>query len=571
MKKIRFAILMMSALTALTAGAQVSLSLSPREISMDDTAQLTLEISGNVSGGTPRLDLPEGIRVRGTSRNFTLVNNAQSTSFVYELQPTRTGTFTIGPYDMTVNNRTTEVGPVTLKVNEARVVSGTEDLIISLEASHERALVHQPVQLTVTLYSVHQLDDIKLAQFDTAGFEVGDWQSYQQRDRVIDGTRYMVRRYTTHAVPVSPGERTLEPQFLVQVLEPADDISRNRGMFSRRMTRRSVRIAPDPVEITVESPPREGRPHDFSGAVGRFVFEGTASPRQLRVGEPITLRTQVNGSGNLRNLLPPSMQESDDFQVFTPRLVEEDITRDGLRGRKILEQVIVPRHPEISKIPKLRFSFFNPDEWKYETLEIGPFSLEVEPAPARDAGAMLGGAGSLRLGTGPTILGEDLVYLKPAPGPLRSLAGGNALAFTTLSGLPLMLWALAGLWMRQRQQLLDDPALARQKQAPRKLRKQLDDLKTRERNAADLHEALWQCLAEYLGDRFRIPPGEVDAAKISTHLEIRLAPETLQTLRDWLKRCERARFAGGDTPEGLTETADDFTRFMLKLDAEVRS
>ncbi|MCC5849543.1 MAG: protein BatD [Verrucomicrobia bacterium] len=571
MKKTFFPILLIACL-ALTARAQVSLSLSPREISMDDTAQLTLEIQGNVSGGTPRLDLPEGLRVRGTSRQFSMVNNAQTTSFVYELQPIRTGTFTIGPYDMTVNNKTTEVGPVTLKVKEARVVRATEDLIIHLEASHERALVHQPVQLTVTLYSVHQLDDIQLAQFDTSGFEVGDWQSYQQRDRVIDGTRYITRRFTTHAVPVTPGTRSLAPQFMVQVLEPDEEITRGtRGMFTRRMTRRSVRIAPDPVEIVVESPPREGRPDDFTGAVGRFVFEGSASPRQLRVGEPITLRTQVNGTGNLRNLLPPSMQESDDFQVFTPRLVEEDLARDGLRGRKTIEQVIVPRHPEVSQVPKLRFSFFNPDDWKYETLEIGPFDLEVEPAPVRDTGPMLGGTGSLRLGTGPTILGQDLVYLKPAPGRLRPLSGGSVLAFTTLSGLPLMLWALAGIWVRRQQQFLDDPALARQKQAPRKLRQQLDDLKTHTRDGAALHEAIWQCLAEYLGDRFRIPPGEVDAAKISTHLDQRLAPETLQNLQDWLKRCERARFAGEGNAEAHGETAESFTQFMLKLDAEVRS
>lgn len=553
-------------MTALPLVARVSFDLTPREISMDDTARLTLRVEGGVSGGSPQLPLPEGLVVRATSRNEVIANRQRETTFLYELQATRPGEFAIGPYTLTLGGGEHTVGPATLTVNPARVVDNAEDVFLRLEASAERVLVHQPVEITVTLFSRYQVDDIQLTEFDAPGLEVGDWQIFQQRDRDINGQRYQVRRFVNRVVPTRGGSLEISPVFAVQVLVPDDDLTRDRfGMLTRRATRRTVRLRPETVRLEVETPPREGRPPDFDGAVGQFLLNVSASPTQVRVGDPVTVRVRLEGVGNLRNILPPSFRESDDFQVFTPRVVEEELSRDGTRGRKVLEQVLVPKHPEVERIPELRFSFFNPSEWKYETRVGGPIALEVEPAPVREPAQLLTGPGTLRLGTGPAILGEDLMYIRTRPSPHAPVSGGVA-GFAGWTFLPLLAWAGLGLLVKRKLTLESNPALARRLDAPRKLRKQLDTLD----ESSQPHEAMWRCLAEYLANRFHVPAGEVEAGRVAPHLEPNLPEDLLEQVVDWLNICERARFSGGIPEANQTETLDRFRAFMLTLNQEAK-
>ena len=555
-------------------GEGIRMRIAPERISTDESATLFIEVEGGVSGAAPRIELPQGIQSAGSATRHALVNGRQTTTFQYQIHPAEPGEYTIGPFQMTLNQRPTEVGPVQLSVHAAPVLSASDDMFIRMTASHDRVLVQQPVELSVTLYSIHRIDDIQLAEFDAPGFETGDWDSFQQRDQMIDGQRYLVRRFTTRAIPTSPGNRELAPVFRIQTLEPEALTRGERGIFTRRLVRRTHRMRPEPVSLLVESPPADGRPPEFTGAIGRFVLEGAASPRHLTVGDPITLRVQIQGTGNLRNLLPPSLPESDDFQVFAPRLVEEDVARDGMRGRKTIEQVIVPRHAEISEIPAIRFSFFDPDNWRYETRSIGPFPLDVTPAPVRDTFSPAGLTGTLRLGTGPTILGQDLVYLKAEPGRHIRITPANPVAFLSWSALPLLTWALLGFWFQKKEHLARNPALARRRQAPKKLRRQLDAIsKLAADDAKNLHEPIWNCLAVYLADRFQFPPGEVDPDRVASHLQHALAPETLTHLQTWLQSCQRARFSGNilekSPQETAQETASKFSEFMLRLDQEV--
>ena len=552
-------------LLLLPVSARVSMEVTPRQFTTDDTATLTLRVQGGVDG-TPNLSLPDGLSIVGTSRNEVIINRNRETTFNFTFQAREAGDYIIGPFSMSLDGRSHMVEAIPVSVSQAEVVSPSSDLMIQLEASRERALVQQALTVTATFFSTLQIDDINLAEFDTAGLDLGDWQGQQMRDQVIDGKRYRVARFTTRVTPTRAGEFTFAPVFRVTVLEPDENISRGGlGMFTRNVRRRQLRVQPDPLVFEARNPPADGRPRDFDGAVGTFTLQASASPDTLSVGEPVTLRTRINGAGNIRTLLPPSLEESDDFRVFSPRLVEEDLARDGLSGSKILEQVIIPRHAEVSEIPELRFSFFDPDRWEYVIRTAGPFPLEVSPAAEGTVQPLTTGAGGLRLNIGPTLLGQDLVYLKSEPGTPRALNSMSPVAFSLWSSLPLAAWALFGWAHTRKETLRRDPTLARRMNAPRNLRKNLHAIQTA--SASEIYEAIWKCLTEYLAHRFQLPPGEIQADSLTEHLQGRLQPETLQTLEAWLRRCERARFAG-DGAADAHSLAEEFEPVMLALDKE---
>src|SRR5690606_11962555 len=113
--------------------------------------------------------------------------------------------------------------------------------------------------------------------------------------------------------------------------------------------------------------------------------------------------------------LPPGLKETDDFKVYQPKLIAED------RNRKIIEQVIIPKHGEVTEIPPLTFSYYDTLQKAYKTLQSGPFPLQVNES---DSDKMTSVISSLPSGTGSTeieLLGDDLIYLKTRPGELRSV------------------------------------------------------------------------------------------------------------------------------------------------------
>src|SRR5262249_40120157 len=69
--------------------------------------------------------------------------------------------------------------------------------------------------------------------------------------------------------------------------------------------RRPITVQSEPLHLEVLPLPDAGKPADFSGAVGTFDLHVSASPRELKAGDPVTITTTVEGDGNLAAITPP--------------------------------------------------------------------------------------------------------------------------------------------------------------------------------------------------------------------------------------------------------------------------
>jgi hypothetical protein len=565
-RPIKFIILFL--LLGQAALADVRLELSRNTISMDETVTLNLISETRGMFRPPEIPLPDGLEVRGTSQQSIIIDGQAEFTLAYTIAPTKPGTYQIGPYRLQNGQ---ELPAQTLTVTPAAVVRATDALFATLEASSEETLIRQTVELTLSFFSEEPIGDIELLNFPEEGFELGDWQEIRAGTRIINGTRYRQKRYVARLTPTQPGTLTFDPTFRVEVQEPGSSRSLLFGTMRVRVERIGLQ---EPLTLTVAAPPEKNRPEGYAGHIGRFQLSADISPQSVNAGDPVTLRVTLEGSGSLKQALPPHLEDTEDLNVYSPRIVTEDLSRDGLNGRKVLEQVVIPTSSAVTELPELAFHYYDPEAQRYVTLTEGPFPLTVT---GDSAGAL--SAESLTLESMPLAteaLGEDLVYLKLNPGRLVSLSSLTpGVGFATGAGLPFLLWALSTVWMKQQKTRQGDPNRQRRDQAPQRLRKHLAELDS----AEDLWDGIWETLSGYLRDRFTLPAGEMDRDDILNVLPDSVSESTRNQMTEWIKACEQARFSGSSSIAPMEEssdfstegrgTPDEFRTFMIRLDREI--
>ena len=537
------AILLVSALPA--AAADVTFDLQPRQLNLGETATATLVFHGAQAPGSVELPPIDGLSITPGGVIQQIINGARSVRMDYRIVPTRAGSYALGPYTLDLNGETVQIPEVRLDVREASGDGGERDMIFArLHLPDSPPYVHQVFDLELRLYSLPDIElgrDISLlGGFPETGFVLGPFEELQLVREEVDGRFYNLRRFRTRVRALTAGRFTLQPALRAGIVDRSQ--SRRRDPFGGffddpffRVATTPVTAAAPPQTLAVRDIPPDGRPADFSGAVGQFTFTADVRPRELKVGEPITVTLRLQGVGNIAAARPPAYADTDLFRAYEARLLGDTPDPAADRGGKTFEQVVLPRTEELRELPPLQFSFFDPAAGQYRTVTAGPFPLTVHPSE-NGANAMLlqvpGGNG----GGQALVLGTDLIYLKPAPSRWLDPAARAArlrLAMALHAAAP---FALAALWLatRRRNRLRRDVAYARRQQAPRSARANLRKAEAalrRSPSPAAVFEPLSAAVLDYFGHRLNLPPGAVDAALLHTKFSASQIPD--EDLAKW--------------------------------------
>ena len=292
------------------------------------------------------------------------------------------------------------------------------------------------------------------------------------------GKPYLVVSAQRTMIALKPGEVAIEPASIVteEALRWSADFFGNRIPTNVRR----LRVQDQEHTLVFKSPPAEGRPASFSGAVGKgFTIEASADRSVVQTGDPIRLRIDVRGDAALDGVSLPRLAvsglDAHDFKI--PEGPVAGIVEDGVKHFDVVLRV---NNAQVSEIPPIALSWFNPDLGQYETTRSRPIAVSaraatvvsaadvVRPQAARDGNELGEGADAaaaapahatdaeakpaftlvgaeLAIETRPDVLARDPVswYERPA-----------ALGAMYLSGL-----AAVGLAMATRRRALLDPAL----------------------------------------------------------------------------------------------------------------
>jgi hypothetical protein len=145
--------------------------------------------------------------------------------------------------------------------------------------------------------------------------------------------------------------------------------------------------------VEVKALPKEGRPDDFSGAIGQFTLQASASPKKAEAGDPITLTAVVAGRGNFEAIGAPTLIDSENWKAYPPNEKFEPSPKDpiGFNGQKTFDYMIVAR-VDSTLTPSPEFSFFDPAVEKYVTLKAGPVAVTARGSSTAAQGTAVAAA-----------------------------------------------------------------------------------------------------------------------------------------------------------------------------------
>ena len=157
-----------------------------------------------------------------------------------------------------------------------------------------------------------------------------------------------------------------------------------------------------PKDVTISSPsselkvlplPNDGRPKDFSGAVGEFQVSTEISPARVAVGDPLTLRLHVSGSGNFDRVDSSMFDHLEHWKTYPPKSSFKASDTIGYKGDKVFEQPLIASQPGEKTIPALDFNYFNPSTRQYERARTQPINVVVAASLSDSSLTAPGGSG----------------------------------------------------------------------------------------------------------------------------------------------------------------------------------
>jgi hypothetical protein len=204
----------------------------------------------------------------------------------------------------------------------------------------------------------------------------------------MNGRWYRVLIYKTAITGVRAGQldlRSATQEFLLHVpvlrnSPPGFDDDFDQSPFSNGFSgyeRKEASIATNGATIQIKALPTDGRPANFTGAVGTFTITGSIQPTHAGVGDPLDLRIRISGNGSFDRVQAPVLATTSVWhahQVTSEIEAQDDI---GLNAVKTFHYPIVANAP-VHESPAASFSYFDPEQEKYVTLNLAPKEISVQ-------------------------------------------------------------------------------------------------------------------------------------------------------------------------------------------------
>lgn len=325
-------------------------------------------------------------------------------------------------------------------------------------------------------------------------------------------------------------------------------ISLRRGFFggmeiarSRKETARA-----DAIMVDVKGPPEQGRPADFTGAIGQFTMQVEVKPARIEQGRPVTLSMAIQGAP-LEGLAGPDLTMQAELASRFDFATDE-LTGDIENRAKVFRRAIFPKQHGEQTVPPIAWSYFDPRSERYVNLTSKPIPLVVDPASPGSVAMSPGEIeSSERNGTALKVVhgGISPNYVDPELVLADSSLGFSTTATVVALALPPLLYLSMTLNVRHRSRLKVDVRYARRRRA-RHHAQRLIDRALRDDDPARQLNALSYAMTSYLSDRFCLPPGALTPHEVQSLLATSGTDiATAYQIAAFLENCDAARYAPG--------------------------
>ncbi|MDR1192532.1 MAG: BatD family protein [Verrucomicrobiales bacterium] len=507
--------LLAPALAALTARAEsgVQAVLSQDSVSLGGSATLQVTVRGNSLGEQLAVPQVDGLQFEqaGVARSSNLsasfgggaggsMTRENIVQVSFRVVPQREGAFTIPPFKCEIDGKTFATQPLTLKALKVTGVTSSGGLSAAPAASTslpaaekndavfsrltgvpEKMYAGQVVAATMQLF-VNRAANLSIKLNGAPTLQGGDAfavaaksGNIAQREETVNGVPYTVAYLTLTLTALKDGDFELSAQWPLMVVtvkdQPAPGVPESflnnpffRGMF-RQQVEEPLALGGDKQAVKILPLPADGQPASYGGAIGEFTVSVAAEPAEVRVGDPLTLRMEVRGSGNFDRVGAPVFNGSDGWKTYPASARFDAADTLGLEGAKVFSQALIPQNDQIKTLPAVEFSYFDPLTVKYVTLQ--PKLPPVAVLPAEPNAAMVRHAApdAASPDHGPATKNPPLAPLRLEEGTVRAdLRPVTRAAWFWAANSGSLLLGLAGFFLLRRyRQTLDADYQSRQR------------------------------------------------------------------------------------------------------------
>lgn len=490
------------------------------------------------------------------SSNFSMINGKTSyeQALIYTLQPKEKGKFTIAPATITYNGKIIKSNPLKITVtkavkkpNDPNDVSNLakDNIHLVAEISKSNPYVGESIFVVYKLYvdmtNGYITNEIqsKPPTFDGFWNQNIEIKNLTEQKGTYNGkpmSYYVIRKDVL--IPQRVGNLTISPMEIdvegVAFLNKVD-------FFGNRLRKSiSLTLKGGKKTIHVKPLPEVGKPSNFDGAVGDFSFRVKSNKTTLNANESAQITAKIGGLGNLKLISLPKIDAPKGIELYQPEHQENiHTTIQGLKGTISDIYTIVPQFKGKFKIPSLSFSYFNPKDEQYYTLNSEPIILNVPNGATMDT---------------TTTPSEKIKYSEFQPIKTKtSFTSAKAKKdffksnlFYILLLLPLLSIPL-GIYLGNKKRERENDIIGNKRRKVSKLaKKYLSNAKKLLGKKEAFYEALEKALHNFLKAKLHIETTDISKDKIEELLRNKNVNEDLiQKFSSVLNECDFARYAPG--------------------------
>ena len=435
-------------LRAATSGEPtVRAGIAEPTVEAGQPTEYRIDVVGGRADRTPPPPEVPGLNIvySGQSRSIQYDGNTLSStdtlSYIYSVETARTGRFVIPGQDVQVNGQTFRTAPVTLVVGDGSGGAASRQVFVELLVPKKTAFLGESIPVEVRTFFAPNVPaqltpDLVL---NGEGFSVAKFTPQKEvAPQVVNDVNYRVAASKSAITGLRIGTLSVGPVEVDPIVQLPRPRPRRRSAYSNDpldaffnnnfggmnlQPAQQIKLLADPVPVEIRPLPPQGRPADFTGAIGQFRLEAEAEPRKAQTGDPVTVHLMLSGKGNFDRVNAPLPGDEQGLRTYpaTARFKADDEV--GLSGVKLFDQVVIADGPRTT-LPGYRFNYFDPATGRYVEMDTPPIPVRIEggslatPTPAPTLAAPAASATPPPTPTPAPRRAEDILYIRNDAGSL---------------------------------------------------------------------------------------------------------------------------------------------------------
>lgn len=509
-----------------------------------------------------------------------------SKTYSYFLVPKKKGKFTINQAKIEIDGKIYKTLPVYIVVTSAVSVPTnpndpnyvvSENIHLEVAISNTNPYLNEAITVVYKLYASPEVRLSNLREIDNPRFNDFWSQNINIKELKLENGTYDGKDY--HYVvfrkmvlyPQKTGKLSLEPLALNISVGVATS---KRDFFGSKIFETVHKtVTTDTRTINVKTLPEQGKPDNFSGAVGDFDFKVSLSKNELKATEALQAKLEISGKGNLKLIKLPRLTLPSSLEVYEPEHKENVSTNlYGMKGKISDSYTIVPSFQGKYPIPAIAFSYFDPKTKRYKTISSKELVINVNEGPKNNSGDK-DDISVASINKKKVVLSSDqfasfktrsnLISVKRTPFFKTTI-------FWTSLLVPFLAIPIAIIVRRRKDERDMDIVGQKIRKANKLARKYLGQAKRELGNKVAFYEALERALHNYLKSKLNIETSEFSKDKIRQLLNDKtVAENAIEEFNELLQSCELARYTPFTNVQ-MQQDYDKAAKVISTLDKQIR-